>query len=120
MATKGKKTSKPKPKRQGRNVVVADVVGNTSLPSCVLDFVAHSDATPLHQIPQSDEEIVLSRVENLLGKGPLRGSSSLIRSVYSNRNHSYETMRINPNDRRPIYVQSAGSGRSNHLCGEMI
>lgn len=71
MVSRGRKSPKPKPKtkRLNRNVVVADVVGNTSLPSSVLDVVAHPDATPLHQIPQSDEEIVLSRVENLLGKG---------------------------------------------------
>jgi hypothetical protein len=57
--------------RNGRNknIVQADRVGNTRVPSSVLDVLVHPDATPLHQIPQSDEEVVLSKVENLLGKG---------------------------------------------------
>jgi hypothetical protein len=58
--------------RNGRNknIVQADRVGNTRVPSSVLDVLAHPDATPLHQIPQSDEEeAVLSKIENLLGKG---------------------------------------------------
>jgi hypothetical protein len=57
--------------RNGRNknIVQADTVGNTRVPSSVLDVLVHPDATPLHKIPQSDEEVVLSKVENLLGKG---------------------------------------------------
>jgi hypothetical protein len=67
MVTREKKRST----RQIRNkkIVQADRVGNTRVPSSVLDVVVNPDATPLHQIPQSDEEVVLSKVENLLGKG---------------------------------------------------
>lgn len=67
MIKKGRKRSR---KQIGnRNIVEADVVGNTSLPRSVVNVVSHPNATPLHQIPQSEEEVVLSKVENLIGKG---------------------------------------------------
>ena len=53
-----------------KNTVSADRVGNTRIPVAIVDGIVHPDPAPLHQIPQlPDEEIVLSRVESLVGKG---------------------------------------------------
>ena len=55
--------------RRDKNILRADKVGKTSLSSSVLDILVHPNATPLHQIPQSEEEVVLSKIESFLGKG---------------------------------------------------
>src|SRR5437867_3924719 len=55
---------------QGNQVVQADILGNTRVPSTILENLVHPDTTPLHQIPQENEiETSLSKVENLLSKG---------------------------------------------------
>jgi receptor-binding and translocation channel-forming TcA subunit of Tc toxin len=69
MVTRERKRKRSTRNGRDNNIVGADRVGNTRVPSSVLDVLVHPDATPLHQIPQSDEEAVLSKVENLLGKG---------------------------------------------------
>jgi len=47
---------------QGKKIVRADIVGNTRVSPPILETVVHPDATPLHQIPQTDQEVVLSKV----------------------------------------------------------
>ena len=61
-----KRATQQKP---NKNIIRADRVGDTRLHSAVSDVLVHPDATPLHQIPQSDEEVVLSKSSNFLGKG---------------------------------------------------
>jgi hypothetical protein len=56
-------------RRESKELVRADIVGNTRVPPPILETLVHPDSTPLHQIPQTDQEVVLSKVENLLGKG---------------------------------------------------
>lgn len=55
---------------QREPLVQASSLGSTRIPASVRDAVLHPDATPLQEIRKEDRvEVVLSKVENLLGKG---------------------------------------------------
>jgi hypothetical protein len=66
METKPKQTEST----QRKQLVQPNVLGSTRIPPNVREALVHPDATPLQEIPKDDSlEVVLSKVENLLGKG---------------------------------------------------
>ena len=83
-------------KENDKEIVTADIIGNTRVSPPILDTLAHPDSTPLHQIPQNDQEVVLSKIENLIGKGhygaALREAKALKISASSLAGH-YEFLR---------------------------
>ena len=99
-AIKSKESSRKPAARKGKGkekeIVRADIVGNTRISRPILNTLVHTDSTPLHQIPQTDQETVLSKIENLLGKGyygtALREAKSLNISASPLAGH-YEFLR---------------------------
>jgi hypothetical protein len=62
--------SKRGSRAQREQPVQATPLGSARIPPNVRDALVHPDATPLQEIPKDDSvEVMLSKVENLLGKG---------------------------------------------------